>query len=146
MNHIIHTFAKITEIRDYLIKNNVDDTLLSMFDLQKYKNCNLVKTYLSHDEKDPENIYYKYQDVGDDMMLYYIDINDTLEKSIMCFVGILDYYKDNILQIICDKLRKPMSTVEFQRFPDSAKLNKIPLEDIHYTYHDGYPSKKNGLL
>lgn len=33
MNHIIHTFAKITEIRDYLIKNNVDDTLLSMFDL-----------------------------------------------------------------------------------------------------------------
>jgi hypothetical protein len=114
MEHIYHICDKLKEIKEYMDENNIDESLLADFELKKYQDFDVKKKYLKHEKKHPSNIYYILQDIGNDIIDYYIDSNDTSDKSILYLVGILCFHKEPILQIICDKLYRAMSAITFQ--------------------------------
>jgi len=138
MEHIYHICDKLKEIKKYMDENNIDESLLADFELKKYQDFDVKTKYLKHEKKHPSNIYYISQDVGNDIIDYYIDSNDISDKSILCLVGILNFHKDTILQIICDKLRKPMSAITFKTvsqsiFQKCGELDEYAIPEHKYS-------------
>lgn len=151
MEHIYHICDKLKEIKEYMDENNIEESLLADFELEKYQHFDVKQKFLKHEKKHPSNIYYISQDVGDDIIDYYIDSNDTSDKSILCLVGILCFHKEPILQIICDKLRRAMSDITFKvvfqsMFQKCGELDEYAIPENKYSHKRDWIINNNIII
>ena len=149
MEHIAFIYDKLKEIENYIKFNNVNYRLLCDFNLEKYRDSDSINDLLLHANKDPPNIYHIIDDTitphSGHLETYYIDINNTSIKSIICLLEIINSERNDCLQIICHKLGKSNTDITLQRFADADILSidkGIKLENISNIYNDSQNDKK----
>ena len=137
MEHIEFIYNKLREINNYIHYNNVNLELLHDYNLEKYRDGDSITDLLYHDKTDPPNIYNIIDDnitpLSGSIDKYYIDINNTSIKSILCLVGIVSFGRNDILEIICDKLGESTGNIKFQTFTNAHILSTDKLENMQFT-------------